>query len=395
MQILVVGGGAAGLIAAIYAARNGAAVTVLEKNDIFGKKLLATGNGRCNLTNRRQNPEKYHSSTPDFPWKVLTQQTEEMTENFFSNLGIVLKDRDGWLYPYSDQAQAVRDVLLMEARHLKVKLKTKAEVTGISKNADGFSVVCGDYAYHGDCVILASGSCASLPEGLGRDGYRLAETLGHKVISPLPALTGLRGIGNYFGKWAGTRFHAGVSLHAEGKILSSAVGELQFTEYGISGIPVFQISRFAAKALEEGKKVTAVIDFMPEMTVDQLVMMLEERLEHCSYKTMEEVLVGFLPKKLISMMVSDFLSVSDLAGRLKTFPVMIKATQGFAHAQVCAGGVSADEVAAETMESNIVSGLYFAGEIVDVDGECGGYNLQWAWSSGAMAGKSAAGGNRR
>ena len=386
MQIIVIGGGAAGLMAAIMAARNHGEVTVLEQNEVPGRKILATGNGKCNLTNVRQEPSCYRSDHPEFPWKVVNTFPLKSTLQLFTSLGLYTKNKNGGLYPYSEQAAAVRDVLMMEARHLKVKLKTREHVIGIARDSGRFQIQTETYTYTADKVILAAGGHVSSVTGSCEDGFKLAESLGHHIISPLPALVGLKGVGNYFHKWSGVRFEAAVSLYIDEEYIISDRGELQFTDYGISGIPIFQISRFASRALHEKRQVKAVIDFMPDFNEEELLCFLENRMESCSYKTLPESMIGLLPQKLIPLLCTEIKYVAELIPRMKEFPVIIKSTCLPAQAQVCTGGVDTDEICAETMESRLVPGLHFAGEVVDVDGCCGGYNLQWAWSSGAVAG---------
>ncbi|MCH1983323.1 aminoacetone oxidase family FAD-binding enzyme [Ruminococcus sp. OA3] len=389
MQIIVIGGGAAGLMAAVTAARIGASVTVLEQNDTVGKKLLATGNGKCNLTNVKQEPAYYRGSEPLFAWNVISAFGLRETLKFFTGLGVYTRNKNGGLYPFSEQALAVRDILRMEAEHLHVKLKTREHVQNIKK-AGLFQVTTQSYTYQADRVILAAGGAASNIPGSGMDGFHLAESLGHTIIKPLPALVGLRGTGNYFTKWAGVRFEASLSLYTNDTRILTERGEVQFTDYGISGIPVFQVSRFAARALDEGQRVLAVLDFMPDFTVEELLVFLENRQEQCPYKTISESLIGLFPQKLISLFCTEIKSLAELAEKLKEFPVIIREVHSMEQAQVTCGGVFTAEIDSSTMESKKIPGLYFAGEVVDVDGCCGGYNLQWAWSSGALAGRSSA-----
>lgn len=389
MQIIVIGGGAAGLMAAVMAARNGAAVTVLEQNDTIGKKLLATGNGKCNLTNVKQEPAFYRGTDPLFALKAMSGFPMRDTLKFFTQIGIYTKNKNGGLYPYSEQASAVRDALRMEAEHLQVKLKTRERVLKIEQ-AGRFQVTTQSYTYETDRVILAAGGAASGIPGSGMDGYHLAASLGHTIVKPLPALVGLRGVGNYFQKWAGVRFESAVTLYADDVPLITERGEVQFTDYGISGIPVFQVSRFAVRALEEGKRVLVTLDFMPDFTEQDLLVFLENRMEQCPYKTISETMIGLFPQKLISLFDTELKSLAELAGKLKKFPVIVKSAHSMEQAQITCGGVSTAEIDASTMESRIIPDLYFAGEVVDVDGACGGYNLQWAWSSGALAGISSA-----
>lgn len=386
MNIIIIGGGASGLIAAIMAARNGATVTILEQNDKLGRKILASGNGRCNLTNTLQEPTCYRGECPPFAWNLIQDFGLSETLKFFTQLGIYTKNKNGWMYPYSEQASSVLELLLMEATHYKVKIKTQEEVVAILPVASGFDVTTTTWTYHGDKLILAAGSAASIVKGSGSSGYQLAKSLGHTIVKPLPALVALRGNGNYFAQWAGVRIDATATLFIDSKAHSMANGELQLTDYGISGIPIFQLSRFAVRALEQGARVTIVIDFMPDFTAESLTIFLESRLKNCPYKSLEESLIGLLPKKLIKVVSTGCQSMAELAAQLKQYQVIVKGAHSMEQAQVCSGGVDTQELDPQTLESKLIPGVYVTGELVDVDGQCGGYNLQWAWSSGAIAG---------
>lgn len=389
-KIIVVGGGASGFIAAIQAARNGASVTILEQNGKFGKKLLSTGNGKCNLTNTESYTGCYRSNTPDFASTVMFGFDVQQTIRFFMEIGIYTKNKNGYLYPHSEQASSVLDVLEMEARNLKIKLKTQEAVTEIIPSGEGsFLVKTKTWEYPCDAVILACGSKASVIEGSNGSGYQLAADLGHKIIKPLPALTGVKGKDFYYGKWAGVRAGACVTLAINGYKMKQETGEVQLTDYGISGIPVFQLSRFAARALDEGCTISMFLDFLPEFDPQGLVTFLKSRRERNPYKNMRESLIGLFPEKLMDVLLMGADTIEELAKRIKSLEVPVKETLSFEHAQVCSGGVDCEEIEPMTMESRLVPGIYFCGELVDVDGACGGYNLQWAWSSGAVAGISA------
>ena len=393
-KVCIVGGGAAGMIAAIMAARNHAAVTILEHNEKIGKKLLATGNGRCNLTNEKQEKMCYHSEHPELLWDILQNFPFEQTLDFFEKIGIYPVSKNGYFYPSSMQASSVQEVLEMEARFLKVKIKCKEHVKEIkvsdTKENPRFSVVTETWQYPADAVILACGSQASEIDGADGSGYTLAKQLGLKVINPLPALVPLKGKGNYFSKWAGTRIYGKIQLQAEQKTLQTEEGELQLTDYGISGIPVFQLSGLAAKLLQHQHSVTLMLDFLPDVTPKELEELLLKRKELCPYKTTKELCIGLFPKKLIEVLVDKNTDLSTLAEKIKKFSMEIVGTKPFSNAQVCQGGVSLEEISPKTMECKKIPGLYLAGELLDADGICGGYNLQWAWSSGACAGKEAA-----
>ena len=388
-KVVIIGGGASGMMAAIQAARTGAAVTLLEHNEKPGKKILATGNGRCNLTNLVQEPSRYRSSQPDFPWKIITQYPLEDTLAFFSELGIYTKDRNGWVYPYSDQAAGVAQVLELEARHQKVKIKTTEEVTDILREDGQYLVKTATWQYPCDSVIISCGSSASNVEGSSTTGYELAEKLGHTVVKPLPSLCGIRGKDNYYAKWAGSRMDGRITLEIDGETVGEEQGEILFTEYGISGIGVFQLSRYAVRGTDEGKIATCHLDLMPQLTKEELVKLLLDRQQAGSYKNPQELLIGLLPRKMIDVLVKKTYEPEKIAERLKDWQVPVKGAYALQQAQICSGGVDPRELT-EQLESRLHPGIYFTGEVIDVDGPCGGYNLQWAWSSGAVAGRAAA-----
>ena len=388
-KVVIIGGGASGMMAAIQAARTGAAVTLLEHNEKPGKKILATGNGRCNLTNLVQEPSRYRSSQPDFPWKIITQYPLEDTLAFFSELGIYTKDRNGWVYPYSDQAAGVAQVLELEARHQKVKIKTTEEVTDILREDGQYLVKTATWQYPCDSVIISCGSSASNVEGSSTTGYELAEKLGHTVVKPLPSLCGIRGKDNYYAKWAGSRMDGRITLEIDGETVGEEQGEILFTEYGISGIGVFQLSRYAVHGTDEGKIATYHLDLMPQLTKEELVKLLLDRQQAGSYKNPQELLIGLLPRKMIDVLVKKTYEPEKIAERLKDWQVPVKGAYALQQAQICSGGVDPRELT-EQLESRLHPGIYFTGEVIDVDGPCGGYNLQWAWSSGAVAGRAAA-----
>lgn len=395
-KVTVIGCGASGLMAAITAARYGASVTVLEQNAKPGKKILSTGNGKCNLTNLDQQPEYYRSSTIGFPKTALEAFSLEDTIAFFHEIGIYTKNKNGYLYPYSEQASSVVELLLMEAKRLKVKIKLSECVTKIERAEDenGFIVFTKTWQYPSDRVIISCGSSASMIEGSDGSGYELAKSLGHSIVNPLPALTGLKAQGNAFAKWAGVRVEGVVTVQYDGCSSITSRGEIQLTEYGISGIPVFQISRYVSRALDEGKKVQVYLDFLPDFTMESCEAFFQSRIVLRPDKNLKEQLIGIFPLKLIDVLCgskkASKLTLEEILTQMKHYKLNIKSTLDLDHAQVCTGGVSCDEIDPETMESKLVPGIYFSGEVADVDGTCGGYNLQWAWSSGYTAGRSAA-----
>lgn len=403
-HVAVIGGGAAGMMAAITAAREGVKVTILEHKDRIGKKILSTGNGRCNFTNIFQTPACYRSDNRDFAWNIIQKFNVEKTISFFKELGIYPKDRNGYLYPYSDQAAAILEVLQIEIAKLDICVMTEINVLDIQPVKRGIRVTTDKKTITVDSVILACGSKAAPVTGSDGSGYQLAKLLGHRIVPVLPALVQLRCAEKFYKSISGVRVQGTVEIYADDIFLASDTGEIQLTNYGISGIPVFQVSRYAAKAIYQKQSVTAVLNFMPDMNKDEFLSFLQERITLCPYKTLDEFFTGIFPKKLCELWIRlsrlpKEMRVSDLSGeQLEKLVLLIQhlrthitETNAFEQAQICCGGVDTTEINPDTLESNYVPGIYFAGELLDVDGICGGYNLQWAWSSGFVAGKEAAG----
>ena len=403
-HVAVIGGGAAGMMAAITAAREGVKVTILEHKDRIGKKILSTGNGRCNFTNTFQTPACYRSDNRDFAWNIIQKFNVEKTISFFKELGIYPKDRNGYLYPYSDQAAAILEVLQIEIAKLDICVMTEINVLDIQPIKRGIRVTTDKKTITVDSVILACGSKAAPVTGSDGSGYQLAKLLGHRIVPVLPALVQLRCAEKFYKSISGVRVQGTVEIYADDISLASDTGEIQLTNYGISGIPVFQVSRYAAKAIYQKQSVTAVLNFMPDMNKDEFLSFLQERITLCPHKTLDEFFTGIFPKKLCELWIRlsrlpKEMRVSDLSGeQLEKLVLLIQhlrthmtETNAFEQAQICCGGVDTTEINPDTLESNYVPGIYFAGELLDVDGICGGYNLQWAWSSGFVAGREAAG----
>lgn len=402
MNVVVIGAGASGLMAAITAARQGAMVTILEQKDRIGKKILSTGNGRCNFTNLAQEPQFYRSENESFPWKIIEKFSAQKVIAFFLELGIYSKNRNGYMYPHSDQATAVLDVLRMEMERLHVRVLTEHKCTQIVPGKKGFKIQTNQGVLKADKVILSAGSKAAPVTGSDGSGYDLAKGLGHHLVPVLPALVQLRCKENFYKAIAGVRVNGTVSLYVDKECVAKDTGEIQLTNYGISGIPVFQVSRYAALGLYQKKKVTAHLNFMPGFTEEQFHHFLMNRVNTRPKKTVEEFLIGMFHKKLCDLFIKcSSIDKSKQVGTctaeeihrleklIQQFEVEVKETNSFEQAQVCAGGIDTTEVQEETLESRYIPGLYFTGEILDVDGICGGYNLQWAWSSGYVAAMAA------
>lgn len=404
-QVIVVGGGAAGMIAAISARRLGADVTILEKNPRVGKKILATGNGRCNFTNINADAQYYHGNNPKFIYSALSNFSVEDTLRFFEKLGIAYKVEDfGKVFPMSDQASSVLDVFLYELKQLGVKTVCDANVKAIRKDGKFFIELEDGKVYQGDRVILTTGGKAMPTSGSDGSGYSLAARLGHTVIDIFPALVQLKLEGPYFKRLDGMKFVGTAEIIHNNKSLVSDRGDILFTDYGVSGPPILQISRQAGELLKAGKEAYVKITIMDMMSRDELRAFLKKRFQVGSQKALDFSLVGFINKRLIPVVLMEAgiddikrpaasLSAPEqerIVDILTDWRFKIRGTRSWPSAQVTAGGVDTREIDQNTMESRLVKGLFFAGEIIDIDGQCGGFNLQWAWSSGFIAGQSAA-----
>ena len=412
--VAVIGGGAAGMMSAIEAARAGAIVTLIEKNAQLGKKLATTGNGRCNYTNLDMVDRiggKFRGFHPEFAEAALDVLPPEAVLDWFREIGVEPRFRGSYVYPNSDQASAVVDALREELHRLSVKVHYNAEVKSVQWVEDAYFLIqCVDAVVKADRVILAAGSKAAPKTGSNGDGYFIARKLGHRIVPYVPALCGIRCTGDAFKALAGIRTEAALELVVDGHCVDREAGELQLVDYGISGIPVFQLSRYAAYALQEGKKAAVYINFLPGFTdkaedpKERALQLFQQRQQRLVGRKMESFFTGLLHQKLGQLLlrmanVRPELPVAELSEKqlrsLASLSVRFKAEcvemNGFQQAQVVAGGVDTSEVDPRTMASRLVPGLYFAGEVLDIDGICGGYNLQWAWASGYVAGRHAAG----
>lgn len=389
--VLVVGAGASGMAAAIAAARAGASVTLLEKEEKPGRKLLATGNGRCNLTNVGDYEKAYFGGEPAFAKKVREFLSESEVMAFFRGLGLAMTEENGRVYPYSGQAESVRYVLLRELSALRVRVKCGEEVLFASKEGDGFHVRTRTWDYVADALVLACGTSASLTKKqLPANGFLLAEGFGHRLAPLVPALVPLRVA--EAGKLAffGVRLRGSVLVCAEGESLAEDTGQLQLTENGISGIPVFNVSGRAARAMGQGKRVRACLDFLPDIPKEETVAYLRGI---SGGRPVWETLKGLFPDRLVRSFQKSFSdkepSLEELAGRIRRLELTVTGTAGEGYAQVLSGGVLTGEVSSRTLASKLVPGLFLTGEMLDIDGLCGGFNLQFAWATGILAGREA------
>lgn len=381
MKIIIIGSGASGLAAGISLLRCGYDVTILERNNISGKKLLLTGAGRCNFFNSDQNIVHYHSSDKDILAKIITSNNIHLVEDFITSLGIVPKVKDGYYYPFANQAYNMKELLERTYLDLGGKIKYNYLVEKIEKKNSLFLV---NDNISCDKLILATGSKAYKMTGSDGIGYQLAKKFNHHIVKVLPSLTSL--ITREKTNLKGVRVDAKVTLYEDGVKVREELGQVQFTDYGLSGICIFNLSYYAVKGLNKNKKEVITIDLMPFM-------------DKVSFKNKKvyDLLLGFLPNKMIDYILKT-LDISkdvyyenlsndkkqELTKILKEMEFNITSYKEFDFSQVCSGGVSLREINPLTMESIFVKNLYIIGELLDVNGDCGGYNLTFAFLSGIL-----------
>ena len=404
VDLAVIGGGASGLMAACSAlmrAKTPLRVAVLEKQERVGRKLAATGNGRCNLTNTLAGPDNYHTSgSLSFLDAAMNAFPPEEVMDVFRGLGLYPVERDeGRVYPMSDQAASVVDVLRFYLTEKGGEIRCGCPVTAVSCTKDGFSLRAGGETLFSRRVILAAGSQAAPRLGGGTDGYHLAQSLGHTLVPRFPALTPL--LTDPIRALKGCKYQGEIALRIENREVRREKGEILFTEYGLSGIAAMQLANLAAKA--QGKQVEVELHLLPG-TVGEAFAWLRARAQALSVRPIEEFLTGALNKRVAQAALKTCAErpltepsgrltdreLRALSERLTAWRMRVTGVQGFDQAQVASGGVDTREVDPETMQSRRCPGLYLCGEVLDVDGDCGGFNLQWAWASGLLAGQAAA-----
>lgn len=397
--VIVIGGGAAGIMAALTAAEKpGRRVILLERQQRLGRKLLATGNGRCNLSNTGAAPEHYHGEQPGFEAAALEKFSAEDTLNFFHGLGLVtVEEHGGRVYPLSNSANSVLDVLRFALEKAGVELRCSCPARAVSRREKGYAVLTDEGELFADFLIVACGGAAGSKLGGVMDGYELLKPLGHKRTALRPALVQLITEPEYPRALKGVRADGEISLLAGVERLCSGAGEIQFTERGVSGPAAFDISRAAAVA---GAGPVLSMNFFRNMGRAELLELLGKRRADYPGLDCAQLFTGMLHNRLGRMLVKycglsqelplKGLSSGDLArcaGAAVDFRLKLLGTEGFDNAQVTAGGIKTGGFNPETLESWFMPGLFVCGELLDVDGDCGGYNLQWAWSSGRLAGR--------
>lgn len=403
VRVLVIGGGASGMVASIYASKNNNEVILIDKNNNLGKKILITGNGKCNYWNKDISIEHYNSLDKDVLGKIITKDNKIEIENFFDRLGIVPKIKDNYYYPSSNQATSIQTALILEMELCGVKVFNNEEVLSINKIDNVFEVITSNRKLYVDKVILATGSKACPKTGSDGFGYEIARGFGHEIVEPLPALVQLKLDASFLKEWQGIRSDVCVSLYENDRFIKKEIGEIQLTDYGVSGICVFQLSSLVSRGLYNSLKEEIEINFLNSLGIndeDEFISYFDKRNKLVLNRNISQLLDGILNYKLINLILKvskidrydrwDNISIDKkriLGKNLTKLRLNVNETNSYDNAQVCSGGVRLNEINPVTMESLKVSGLYIVGELLDVDGECGGFNLGFAWISGYLAGK--------
>lgn len=392
MKVIVIGGGASGLVAAIYASLNND-VTLLEKDNKCGRKILVSGNGKCNYFNS-DFTIKHFNTESDILKNIINKNNQEEILNFFDKIGIVPNIKNGYYYPMSNQSVSVLESLTKEASIRGVNIITDTNVYDISYN-NGYVIKTNNGNYKSDSVILSMGSHAYYKEK--SIGYDILKNFNHTINPVVPGLVQLVAT-NPLKSASGVRIDANLTLYEDKKLINSSNGEVQLTDYGISGICVFQLSTKAARGLYLNKKEIIHINFVP--WIDNFLIYMDKRNKKIKNRTISELFDGIMNYKLSNSLL-DICNIKyndkwdDLSDKTKAklnkiitdYEFEIIDTKGFKNAQVCSGGVAINEINPNTMESLIKKNLYITGELIDVDGQCGGYNLGFAWITGMLAGK--------
>ena len=398
----VIGAGASGMIAALEAAGNGAKVTILERKDKVGKKILATGNGRCNFTNSYLNADCYYTDNTDFINDVFRRFDNNDLVRYFCSLGLITKDKNGYYYPQCEQASSVVDVFYSALKEKQVEIVTGCEVVSVKKEGNLFIVESNDkQKYTFDVLIFSCGGKSGLPKNEIANGYDMLKSLGHSVSKLFPCLTQIKCMGINFKAVSGVRSDCELKIISDNKELMSQCGEVLFTDYGISGIVSFQISHLVNELLNKHKKAYVILDLLPGMSEEELKNFTVSKLLLHPELSLDDFFTGFVNKKVAyALLKSEGLNVNNpissfsnddlvkMSLLFKRIELECTGTNDFENSQVTGGGIGLNEITSD-FESKIETGLYITGELLDVDGICGGYNLQWAFSSGYIAGNAA------
>ena len=390
MKVGIIGGGASGMMSAILLNREGFDVTILEKNSTLGKKILMTGNGRCNYFNQDIGVDKYYTSDYEFLKTIVNEENILKVKEFLNSLGLVPRIKNGYYYPMSNTATSVLNAFLTEIERLKIKTILDSEINNIKRKENKYQIMVNGKKMLFDKIIIAIGSKAGLKENAN---YELLNSLGIKMTPILPALCPLVLNGDFFNKWSGIRAEARVSIYENDKFLKSDLGEVQLTDYGISGICVMNLSSLVSKALYQKQKVKVHLNFLPNIEKENIDKWLTLRDNTLYQRTIIELLESIIPYKLLYILVSKagiksnchYKSLTkkekdDLINNLSDLTLEIRETKEIFKGQVVTGGIPINRVKT-TLEDKEYAGLYYTGEILDVDGICGGFNLGFAWLS--------------
>lgn len=398
-RVAIIGGGASGMMAAITAAMGKCEVTVFEKNERIGQKILKTGNGKCNFTNENLSCDKYYCDDENFINDAFERFNNEDLVAFFTRIGMLVKNKNGYIYPASEQASTVLDVLRREMESLNIKIETNSLVNSIQKTNDGFKVIVNDKDYNFDKVIVACGGLSGLNKNENNNAYKMLENMGIEITQLYPALTQIYASGMNFASVKGCRCESVISVISNNEFITKASGELLFTDYGLSGIVTFQISHLVEALKRNKNEVKLLLDFLPGMTKEELKTFLCTKELLNDNIDIQNFLLGVLNKKLNIEVIkksglapsASFASINEndideLVNNIKEYEVICERINDFSASQVTAGGVRITELDKNFMVKKI-DGLYVVGELMDVDGLCGGYNLQWAFTTGYIAGE--------
>ena len=394
-KVIIIGGGASGLVAAIFASLNND-VTILEKNSKCGKKILSTGNGKCNYFNSDFTTSHFNTESIDILDSIITTDNINKVMDLFDSIGIVPNIKNGYYYPMSNQSVSVREALVKECLVRGVSIITDCDVTDVNYD-ETYTVITNKGNYNCDKVVMSSGSHAYVKEK--SRGYDILSKFNHTINPVVPSLVQLVSSGNYLKSWSGVRIDAKVSLYEDNEYKKMSFGEVQLTDYGISGICVYQLSSLVSRGLYNKKEEIIHINFMPY--IDDFIEYMNKRNNVVKKRTISELFDGIMNYKLSNTLLTlcniDYNDTWDninndkktnLSKVVTDFEINITDTKGYNHAQTCSGGVPLSEINPNTMESIKNNNLYITGELLDCDGECGGYNLGFAWITGIIAGEA-------
>lgn len=403
-DVIVIGGGAAGIAAAITAKDAGCNVAILESTDRIGKKILTTGNGRCNISNEKADVTRYHSDNKDFFKDIISNFSYKDTMDFFASLGLHLKTLDSnKMYPLSLQASSVVDIFRMALEDKSIDIYFNSKVNKIENKNNVFKLHINEGIFTCTKLILCTGGKSYPKTGSDGSGYKLATSLGHKITNLMPSIVQVRLNHDRLKALSGVKFDGVAKILVNDKLVQTEEGEILFTDYGISGPPILQLSRVASySTLSKKNKVSLQVDLMPNMDEKALKTFIDNHLGTFGYRSIHDCFIGLINKKIIVPLLREA-EVDDIHKAawevtweekcnvlklLKSWTFEVTGTNTFNDAQVTAGGINTKDIDPITLESKLVKNLYFAGEVLDVDGDCGGFNLHWCWASGIRVGKS-------